>query len=470
MRSEQLEIELLGEQIAMHAAHLDAATHRLLTDLREFDQVGGWYRAGAMSCAHWLSWRVGWDGRTAREHVRVANRLGELPLIDDALRRGEMSYSKVRAMTRVATPANEARLLEQARYATGAQLEKICRLYASVERHDADTTPSDDRQRRHVTRRELDDGMVRITATLHPEEAALVWAALERVAKERCRASGSAGPAPSADLVTGSQREAVTSQTTATASVGLQTKPDLAGREAESQLQDRLTPDPGHGSPISASLDRGSAEPARLPDLADRVAEPELQDRLTPDPGRGTTTPTPNNRGSAEPATSRDLAGGATAPDRLADAIRAPVSRFDRANAMVVMAQEILRGSSVQRSPIDLIVTVQAESLRAGDRLRGDRSSASAAAARAAAARAAAVRSTRSTTTRPMATRPSPTRSTTARSMSVRSMSACSAMASASPRPRRAGSHAIAASPRSSRTRTAPHSRSAANAALSRVP
>jgi hypothetical protein len=100
------ELEQLGERIAEQAAHLDAAMHRLLADLREFDARGGWHVQGAMSCAHWLAWRVGWDLVTARERVRVARRLGEFSVIDDALRRGEVSYSKVRTMMRVATPAN----------------------------------------------------------------------------------------------------------------------------------------------------------------------------------------------------------------------------------------------------------------------------------------------------------------------------------------------------------------------------
>jgi hypothetical protein len=69
------ELELLGEQIAEQAAHLDAAMHRLLADLREFDARGGWHVQGAMSCAHWLAWRVGWDLVTARERVRVARKL-----------------------------------------------------------------------------------------------------------------------------------------------------------------------------------------------------------------------------------------------------------------------------------------------------------------------------------------------------------------------------------------------------------
>ena len=59
--------------------------HALLADLRAFDQAGGWALQGAQTCAHWLSWRVGWGLGTAREHVRVANRLANLPQIDDAL-------------------------------------------------------------------------------------------------------------------------------------------------------------------------------------------------------------------------------------------------------------------------------------------------------------------------------------------------------------------------------------------------
>src|SRR5688572_3338406 len=102
--------EALGEQIAEAAAHLDAATHRLLTDLRAFDASGEWGRQGAKTSAHWLAWRVGWGSNRARETVRVARRLGELPVIDAALRAGEVSYCKVRAMTRVATPENEGAL------------------------------------------------------------------------------------------------------------------------------------------------------------------------------------------------------------------------------------------------------------------------------------------------------------------------------------------------------------------------
>jgi hypothetical protein len=101
-------LDRLGDEIAELSAHLDAATARLLTLIRDFDTRGGW-NTGFRSCAHWLSWRVGLDLGTARERVRVARALGTLPRLAEALARGELSYAKVRALTRVATPETEAR-------------------------------------------------------------------------------------------------------------------------------------------------------------------------------------------------------------------------------------------------------------------------------------------------------------------------------------------------------------------------
>ncbi len=80
--------EELGEEIASLSAHLDAAAHRLLECIRQFDEAGGWHEQGAVSCAHWLAWRLGWDAATAREKVRVARALGNLPAIDEAFRSG----------------------------------------------------------------------------------------------------------------------------------------------------------------------------------------------------------------------------------------------------------------------------------------------------------------------------------------------------------------------------------------------
>jgi len=102
------ELDRLGDEIAELSAHLDAATARLLALIRDFDARGGW-NTGFRSCAEWLSWRVGLDLGAARERVRVAHALGALPRLAEALARGELSYAKVRALTRVATPETEAR-------------------------------------------------------------------------------------------------------------------------------------------------------------------------------------------------------------------------------------------------------------------------------------------------------------------------------------------------------------------------
>ena len=184
------------EAIAETAAIIDLATHRFLTQLREFDRVDGWHRAGALSCAHWLSWRVGMDLGAAREKVRVARKLDDLPVIDAALKRGEVSYSKVRAMTRVATAENEADLLGMARCATGAQLEKICRLQRMVNAR-AGESAKDVEGRRYVVERTTEDGMVSIQLRLLPEEAARVMKAFE-VAGSGNRADGAVAVADAA--------------------------------------------------------------------------------------------------------------------------------------------------------------------------------------------------------------------------------------------------------------------------------
>src|SRR3989337_284332 len=97
----------LGDEIALLSARLNVATHRLLTCIRSFDELEGWHRQGAQSCAHWLVWRIGIDRGAAREKVRVARALGTLPKIDGAFAAGKLSYSKVRAITRIAKPNNE---------------------------------------------------------------------------------------------------------------------------------------------------------------------------------------------------------------------------------------------------------------------------------------------------------------------------------------------------------------------------
>ena len=169
-------VDELGDEIATLAIHIDVATHRLLECVRGFDEECGWAAQGAASCAAWLVWRIGLDPATAREKVRVARALGKLPAIDGALKAGKLSYAKVRALTRVATPENEANLLEMALYMTGAQLERLCRGYRGA--LDADNAPLP--AERDVRRRDLPGGMVKLEVVLLPDEADLVLRALDR--------------------------------------------------------------------------------------------------------------------------------------------------------------------------------------------------------------------------------------------------------------------------------------------------
>src|ERR671910_2799429 len=127
------DLERLGDQIAELAAHLDAATARLLDLIREFDAREGW-NSGFRSCADWLSWRIGLAPGAAREHVRVARALGTLPRLAQALARGELSYAKVRAFTRVATAETEERLLAVGRAGIAEHVELIVRAWRWVDR------------------------------------------------------------------------------------------------------------------------------------------------------------------------------------------------------------------------------------------------------------------------------------------------------------------------------------------------
>src|SRR2546426_12773413 len=127
------DLDPLGDEIAEPSAHLDAAIACLLDLIREFDARGGW-NIGFRSCAAWLGWRVGLDAGAARERVRVARALGTLPLLAQALARGELSYAKVRALTRVATPETEQRLLGVGRAGTAAHVERIVRGWRRVDR------------------------------------------------------------------------------------------------------------------------------------------------------------------------------------------------------------------------------------------------------------------------------------------------------------------------------------------------
>jgi hypothetical protein len=173
MTREQL--DALASQIVNLSLRIDVAQHSLCTHLRQFDAHDGWLGMGFISTATWLAWRIGIGPAAAREHVRVARALGELQLVDAAFAAGKLSYSKVRALTRIATPATEQELLGIAMHATASQIEKLA---AAYRRTRVDPSQPNLDLRQFMRRADTPSGIVRIELQLAPEQANVVWEAM----------------------------------------------------------------------------------------------------------------------------------------------------------------------------------------------------------------------------------------------------------------------------------------------------
>lgn len=168
-------LDALEGRITSMAARLAAETREWLALVAEFNRRKGWAQWGMKSMPHWLSWSCSVGPGVAREYVRVATALTDLPLIGDAFGHGRLSYSKVRALTRVADRVDEATLVEQGMIHSAAQLEKVVRGYRKVDRIDR---PAE--QRRKARWFHDDDGMFVLSARLTADEGALLIAALEQ--------------------------------------------------------------------------------------------------------------------------------------------------------------------------------------------------------------------------------------------------------------------------------------------------
>ena len=190
-------IDRLGREITELAAHIHAATCRWLGLVAEFDRRSGWAQWGCKGCAQFLSWRCAIAPGAAREHVRVARRLQELPLIRAAFAEGRLSYSKVRALTRVENVEHEDGLLSLARHSTAAQLERMVRAYRGVVVADRAAAG---RPQRYVTWQHADDGSLVLRARLPAEEGAMVVAAIEagmdRLQEDDMANAGDVAPRP----------------------------------------------------------------------------------------------------------------------------------------------------------------------------------------------------------------------------------------------------------------------------------
>ena len=289
--------EELGDEIARLAAHIHAATYRLLVLVHAMDERidAAW---GFRSTAHWLSWRTGVGIGAAREKVRVAKALPVLPLISGAMASGELSFSKVRALTRIARPENEDALLDVARHAPASKLEKLVQSWQLMDRLE----DADGERQRHESRflhlNPDDDGSYVIRGRLDPEVGALLEEALEWAVEGLFReeqGKESAGDPPAATSPTPSPTFA-------------QRRADALGLVAELAFAASGEADGGvHAGLVSAEADN---RPATMPhSRADRfqvVVHVQAADLLG-EPGPG---------GSRDRSGSRGLDGrnGSTGP------------------------------------------------------------------------------------------------------------------------------------------------------------
>jgi hypothetical protein len=170
--------DALEREITDLCAQINAAGYRLLQLIAELDDEAPWGAWGLSSCAHWLNWRCGIGLNAAREKVRAAHALRQLPRTSACFATGELSFSKVRAITRIANLENEQELLDLSRHATAAQVEKLVRAYRRAGRLQAREQARAQHASRELHYYHDEDGCLVIRARLPAEEGAIVLQAL----------------------------------------------------------------------------------------------------------------------------------------------------------------------------------------------------------------------------------------------------------------------------------------------------
>ena len=169
----------LKTEIIDLCGRMHGAEYRLLHRIRELDDIEDW-TAAMPSCAHWLVWRCGMDIVTAREKVRVSHALAALPLLDERFRGGDLSYSKVRAITRIADADSEAAWIDTALNHTAAQLERIVRQHRQTATLDGPDGELAAWKHRHLDYRVQADGSLCFEGRVPAEVGAMLMQALDR--------------------------------------------------------------------------------------------------------------------------------------------------------------------------------------------------------------------------------------------------------------------------------------------------
>ncbi|WP_022916407.1 HNH endonuclease signature motif containing protein [Ruania albidiflava] len=244
----------LAAELGTLAAEIAAHTCRFLQVLGEFDAQEGWRQyVGMCSCAHWLSWRCGMSGSTAREHVRVARALRDLPVTQAEFAAGRLSYSKVRAITRVGTAVNEDELVQVARAASAVQLDRLC---AGIRNGASLDDVNARHRRRRLSYRVEEDGSVCFSVRSSPEDGAEILEALRRAQDYLERTAASSDAAAHLDPVQAVEEEVARpghSLLDALVLICAQSDVAAAPEEAEAEEQVQSPGTNGDVEPVRAS-------------------------------------------------------------------------------------------------------------------------------------------------------------------------------------------------------------------------
>ncbi len=177
-------LDQLEEDIISLSSHINATEYEFLVLVREFDLRQGWKAYHFNNCAEWLNMKCGIAPGTAREKIRVANALFDLTATSLAFQKGDLSYSKARELTRIATPRDEKKLLEYAIPATALQVENHCRELRNAQRDNSTADVNRLHEQRYLSRSLHGDGSMTISVELPKESGDLVMKALEIALQE----------------------------------------------------------------------------------------------------------------------------------------------------------------------------------------------------------------------------------------------------------------------------------------------
>lgn len=231
----------LADGICLRAGRIAAAEAELLPWIAEFDRREGWAGAGLLSCAHWLSWRIGLSLGAAREQVRVARRLEQLLALAEAFAGGRVSYSKVRAITRVAEPGDGIDWVEHARHCSAAQLESLVRgVRRARANEEAQADPEAAQWALRTRTRHNDDGSFSMTISGPAELLPVIQAGIEakKAELQRQRDAESVAASAAAAPTRSPQAQDVPAGTSAPASEDVASQAEEAEPDSESDAVD----------------------------------------------------------------------------------------------------------------------------------------------------------------------------------------------------------------------------------------